>query len=47
VIVAFLFLNEHLDLTRIAAIAVALIAAMALSREDGAQPVTVPSPSPE
>jgi drug/metabolite transporter (DMT)-like permease len=47
VILAVLFLNEHLDLTKIAAIALALIAAMALSREDEAQPVTVPSASPE
>jgi drug/metabolite transporter (DMT)-like permease len=47
VILAVLFLNEHLDLTKIAAIAVALIAAMALSKEDEAQPLTVPSPSPE
>jgi len=47
VILAVVFLNEHLDLTKIAAIAVALIAAMALSKEDEAQPVTVPSPSPE
>jgi drug/metabolite transporter (DMT)-like permease len=47
VILAVLFLNEHLDLTKIAAIAVALIAAMALSKEDEAQPVTVPSTSPE
>jgi drug/metabolite transporter (DMT)-like permease len=47
VILAVLFLNEHLDLTKIAAIAVALIAAMALSKEDEAHAVTVPSPSPE
>lgn len=47
VILAVLFLNEHLDLTKIAAIAIALIAAMALSKEGEAQPVTVPSPSPE
>ena len=47
VILAVAFLNEHLDLTKIAAIAVALIAAMALSKEDEAQPVTMPSPSPE
>lgn len=47
VILAVVFLKEHLDLTRIAAIAVALIAAMALSKEDEAQPVTVPSPSAE
>ena len=47
VILAVLFLNEHLDLTKIAAIAVALVAAMALSKEDEGQPVTVPSASPE
>jgi drug/metabolite transporter (DMT)-like permease len=47
VILAVMFLNEHLDLTRIAAIAIALVAAMALSKEDEGQPVTVPSASPE
>jgi drug/metabolite transporter (DMT)-like permease len=46
VILAVVFLNEHLDLTKIAAIAVALIAAMALSKEDEAQTMNVPSPSP-
>ncbi len=47
VILAVIFLNERLDLTKIAAIAIALIAAMALSKEDGEQPVTVAYPSPE
>jgi drug/metabolite transporter (DMT)-like permease len=47
VILAVAFLNEHLGLTKIAGIATALIAAMALSKEDEVHPVTVPSPSPE
>jgi hypothetical protein len=41
------FLNEHLDLTKITAIGVALVAAMALGKENGVQPVTVASPSQE
>ena len=47
VILAVAFLNEHLSLAKIAGIVTALIAAMALSKEDEVQPVTVPSPSPE
>jgi len=46
VILAVAFLNEHLNLTKIAGIAIALIAAMALSIEDEVQSATVPSPSP-
>lgn len=44
VILAVAFLNEHLSLTKIAGIAIALIAAMALSKEDEMQPAPVPSP---
>ena len=47
VILAIAFLGEHLDLTKIAAIAIALVAAMALTKEDEVRSVTVPSPSVE
>lgn len=47
VILAVLFLNEHLDLTKIAAIALALIAGMALSKEGEPEPAALPSPSAE
>jgi uncharacterized membrane protein len=47
VVLAVVFLNEHLNVTKVTAIAVALIAAVALGREDEVQPVTQPSASPE
>ena len=46
VILAVAFLNEHLTLTKIAGIAIALTAAIALSKEDEMQSAPVPSPSP-
>jgi drug/metabolite transporter (DMT)-like permease len=45
VILAVMFLNEHFDLMKIAAIAIALTAGMALSKEGEAQPSAEPSPS--
>lgn len=45
VILAVVFLNEHFDSMKVAAIGLALIAGMALSREGEAPPPVEPSPS--
>ena len=45
VILAVVFLNEHFDSMKVGAIALALIAGMALSREGELQPSAEPSPS--
>lgn len=43
VILAVLFLHEHFDSVKVAAIGLALLAAFALSREEEAQPSATPA----